>query len=208
VAQRLEHLDPRALSGPLATSAAWRRVRARDTAISNVLGPFGPRPEPLLMSPRRVNQPAGGDAGEGDWARRTSGCGSFLFRGCGVGERAGRSRGLTPAAALRGEHPQREQGQEDHQSDRGTVTVKRDDSLLGRVAPATVAGRIDRRQHRKAFGYQVTESLSRATAGERSSRGMAQKTSGTRRLSIHSRARTALPRYAATWGEPCRHDFR
>jgi hypothetical protein len=31
---------PQALSGPLATSAAWRWVGAGDTAVSNVFGPL------------------------------------------------------------------------------------------------------------------------------------------------------------------------
>src|SRR6516165_11215629 len=130
---------PQALSGPLATSVAWRWVSAGDTAVSNVLGPLSPRPEPLLMSTRGVNQPAGSDAGKCDWAGRPSGGVSCLIRRCGICERAGRGRDTrpTPAAALRGQHPQREQSEEDHQSDRGTVTVKRGHSLLGRVGPAT-----------------------------------------------------------------------
>ena len=81
---------------------------------------------------------------------------------CVVGERVGRGRGPRPgpaAAALRGEHPQREQGEEDQQGDRGTVTVKRGDSLLGRVGPAAVAGKLTNGRHRKPLDRQVTDAL-------------------------------------------------
>ena len=108
------------------------------------------------MSTRGVNQPAGSDAGKCDWAGRPSGGVSCLIRRCGICERAGRGRDTrpTPAVALRGQHPQREQGEEDHQSDRGAVTVKRGDSLLGRAGPATVAGKLTVGSIRKELGRQ------------------------------------------------------
>ena len=137
-----------------------------------MLGPLSPRPEPLLMSTRGVNQPAGSDAGKCDWAGRPSGGVSCLIRRCGICERAGRGRDTrpTPAAALRGQHPQREQGEEDHQSDRGTVTVKRGHSLLGRVGPATVAGKLTVGSIGRRSAAGVTECVSRLTAKRRSSR--------------------------------------
>jgi hypothetical protein len=105
---------------------AWRRIRARDPSIGHVLGPFGPRPVPLLMPARRVRQPTGGDAGE----LHRAGCivdgVSDPFRRCGVRERprrGGHPRRAT-APASRRQRPHREEGDEDNQEEPRAMTVE------------------------------------------------------------------------------------
>jgi hypothetical protein len=90
------------------------------------------------MSTCGVNQPIGSNAGERNRSRGTADRVRRLVNGCGIGERAGgrRTPRATPAA-LRGQHPQGEQGDKDHQGDRGTVTVERDRSLWGRISQSS-----------------------------------------------------------------------
>jgi len=84
------------------------------------------------MSTGGVNQPTGSDAGERNLAGGAADCVRRLVNGCGVYQGAGGCRcPRTTPAALRGQHPQGEQGDKDHQGDRGTVTVERERSLLG-----------------------------------------------------------------------------
>ena len=121
------------------TGAARGWVDARYTAVHHVFRPLRPRPISLLMSARGVDQPTRSDPGEGGLGGPFVGgirCSTWKS---GVGKRA-RGRGTpvrTPAAALRGERPHREQAEENYQGNPGTVTVKRAPSLMGprRVAP-------------------------------------------------------------------------
>jgi hypothetical protein len=119
-----------------------RLVGAGDTAVDHMLGPFRPRPVPLLVSARRVDQPTGGDPGESDSVGRFVDRVGWLSRSCGAGECTRRGRGpwRPPPASPRREHPQREQCEEDEEEHPGAMTVEvRECSLLVR-AERTLVG--------------------------------------------------------------------
>ncbi len=112
-------------------AAARRRVDARDTAVRDVLGPFGSRPVALLVPARRVDQPTGGDPGEGDPAGRLAVEIRRLRGGGGRGARRPEGPPLARPATTRREGPHREEGEEDDQEEPGAMTVEvRDCSLL------------------------------------------------------------------------------
>lgn len=123
------------LRGRVSTNVSLRWIDARHTTICDVLRPFGPRPVPLLMSAERVGQPTGSDPGECDLAGRPVDGFRSLRWNTRFDERprGRRIHWTTPAAALGGERPHGEQGEEDQQGDRGAVAVKREPIL---VSPA------------------------------------------------------------------------
>ena len=153
------------LRGCLATSVARRRVGARDTTVEHVLGPFRPRPVPLLMAARGVGQPTGSDPGESDLAGRSVDGIRYLTRKSWVGERprGRRSPLMTPAASLRGERPYREEAEEDHEGNGGTVAVERADSL---ASPGEGPARPrDARAFQRALEWIGRRTSSRARRG-------------------------------------------